>query len=75
MTMPNMTGDELARRLMAIRSDIPVILCTGYSERISGEKAHDIGISEFVLKPFVMSDMALTVRKVLDNRRLEDAAS
>ena len=75
MTMPNMTGDELARRLMAIRSDIPVILCTGYSERISSEKALEIGISEFVLKPFVMSDMAVTVRKVLDDRRQEKAAS
>jgi len=75
MTMPNMTGDELARRLMAIRSDIPVILCTGYSERISSEKALEIGISEFVLKPFVMSDMAVTVRKVLDGRRQEKAAS
>jgi two-component system cell cycle sensor histidine kinase/response regulator CckA len=67
-TMPNMTGDELARRLMTIRSDIPVILCTGYSERISKEKAHAIGIREFVLKPIVMSDLAVTVRKVLDKR-------
>ena len=67
-TMPNMTGDELARRLMAVRSDIPVILCTGYSERISKDKAHAIGIREFVLKPIVMSDLAVTVRKVLDER-------
>ena len=68
MTMPNMTGDDLAGRLMAIRSDIPVILCTGYSERISKEKAHAIGIREFVLKPIIMSDLAVTVRKVLDER-------
>ena len=66
MTMPNMTGDEFASRLMKIRADIPVILCTGYSERISREKAKEIGIKEFVLKPIVMSDMALTVRKLLD---------
>jgi PAS domain S-box-containing protein len=66
MTMPNMTGDEFAARMMKIRSDIPVILCTGYSERISKDKAHEIGIKEFVLKPIIMSDMALTVRKVLD---------
>jgi nitrogen-specific signal transduction histidine kinase/CheY-like chemotaxis protein len=65
-TMPNMTGDVLAAKLMEIRADIPVILCTGYSERISKEKAHQIGIKEFVLKPIIMSDMALTVRKVLD---------
>jgi|GEM_PF-800541 len=66
MTMPNMTGDELAAKLMAIRADIPVILCTGYSERISKDKAQGIGIKEFVLKPIIMSDMAITVRKVLD---------
>jgi PAS domain S-box-containing protein len=66
MTMPNMTGDQLAAKLMDIRADIPVILCTGYSERISKDKAHQIGIKEFVLKPIVMSDMAITVRKVLD---------
>ena len=66
MTMPNMTGDELAAKMMKIRADIPVILCTGYSERISKDKAHEIGIKEFVLKPIIMSDMALTVRKVLD---------
>jgi PAS domain S-box-containing protein len=68
MTMPNMTGDELARKLMAIRSDISVILCTGYSERISKEKAQAIGIREFVLKPIIMSELAVTVRKVLDER-------
>jgi PAS domain S-box-containing protein len=67
MTMPNMTGDELAANLMEIRADIPVILCTGYSERISKDKAHAIGIKEFVLKPIIMRDMAITVRKVLDN--------
>jgi len=66
MTMPNMTGDELAAKLMKIRADIPVILCTGYSERISRDKAREIGLKEFVLKPIIMSDMAITVRKVLD---------
>jgi len=66
MTMPSMTGDEFAAKMMEIRADIPVILCTGYSERISQDKAHEIGIKEFVLKPIIMSDMALTVRKVLD---------
>ncbi len=66
MTMPNMTGDDLARKLMEIRPDIPVILCTGYSERISGEKARQIGIREFILKPIVMRKLAASVRSVLD---------
>jgi nitrogen-specific signal transduction histidine kinase/CheY-like chemotaxis protein len=72
MTMPNMTGDELAVQLMNLRADIPVILCTGYSERISRDKAHEIGIKEFILKPIVVSKLAKTVRKVLDeSRRIE----
>ena len=66
MTMPNMTGDNLSRELMKIRSDIPIILCTGYSERISEEKAKSMGIREFVMKPLVMKDLAKTVRKALD---------
>ena len=68
MTMPNMTGDELAAKILDIREDIPIILCTGYSERMSKEKAHAIGIKEFVLKPIIMSDLATTVRKVLDEK-------
>jgi PAS domain S-box-containing protein len=66
MTMPNMTGDELAGKLMNIRADIPVILCTGYSERIAKERAHELGIKEFILKPIVMRELAKTVRNVLD---------
>jgi PAS domain S-box-containing protein len=66
MTMPNMTGDELAGKLMDMRADIPVILCTGYSERISRERAHELGIKEFILKPIVMRELAEKVRRVLD---------
>jgi PAS domain S-box-containing protein len=70
MTMPNMTGDDLAARLMNIRADIPVILCTGYSERISRERAHGLGIKEFILKPIVMRELAKTVRSVLDKSQV-----
>ncbi|MEA2039442.1 MAG: ATP-binding protein [Thermodesulfobacteriota bacterium] len=66
MTMPKMTGDKLAKELMKIRRDIPVILCTGFSERISEEKAKEMGIKAFTMKPIVMRDMTKTVRKVLD---------
>jgi PAS domain S-box-containing protein len=68
MTMPHMTGEKLAGELMKIRSDIPVIICTGYSEYIAEEKANEIGIRAFVMKPVVMRDLANTVRKVLDNK-------
>jgi PAS domain S-box-containing protein len=66
MTMPNLTGEKLARQLMQIRADIPVILCTGFSERISEEKAREMGIREFILKPLVMDKLAGAVRSVLD---------
>ena len=67
MTMPNMTGDNLAAELMSIRPDTPVVLCTGYSERISEERAKGIGIRAFLMKPIVKRRMAETVRRVLDN--------
>lgn len=69
MTMPNMTGDKLAMELMKIRPDIPVILCTGYSKKISDETAAEIGIKGFAYKPVVKSDLAKTVRKVLDEAK------
>ncbi|MGB5750806.1 MAG: ATP-binding protein, partial [Desulfobacterales bacterium] len=67
MTMPNMTGDKLAAALMDIRRDIPVILCTGFSEQFTEEKAKKLGIREYILKPMVMNKLAQTVRGVLDN--------
>jgi PAS domain S-box-containing protein len=67
MTMPKMTGDELARELMAIRPDIPIMLCTGFSEHINEEKAKAIGIQKFVMKPFILREMAESIRQVLDS--------
>ena len=66
MVMPQMAGDRLARELMRIRPDIPIILCTGFSERISEEKAAAMGIRGFLMKPVVMREMAETIRNVLD---------
>jgi CheY-like chemotaxis protein len=66
MTMPNMTGDNLAIELMKIRYDIPVILCTGYSKKISSASASEIGIKAFIYKPVVKAELAKTVREVLD---------
>ncbi|MEW6381384.1 MAG: PAS domain S-box protein [bacterium] len=53
-TMPTMSGTEVAKRLMAIRPDFPIILCTGYSETVTEEKAMDMGIKKFIMKPFDM---------------------
>ncbi len=65
MTMPNMTGDRFAMEVMKIRPDIPVIICTGFSEKISKEKADVLGIKGLLLKPFIMKDLAKKIREVL----------
>jgi PAS domain S-box-containing protein len=69
MTMPDMTGDKLVEHILNISPDMPTILCTGFSEKISEEKAQKLGIKAFVLKPLVKRDFAVTVRKVLDENR------
>jgi CheY-like chemotaxis protein len=70
MTMPNMTGDTLAMELMEIRPDIPVIMCSGYSNKISDQTAAEIGIKGFAYKPVGKADLAKIVRKVLDDAKL-----
>lgn len=67
MTMPGLTGDRLARMMMQIRSDIPVILCTGFSTDITEEKALAFGIRAFINKPVLKRQMGETIRKVLDD--------
>jgi len=68
MTMPNMTGDRLVDKLSKIRSDIPFILCTGFSELMSKEKAASMGIKGFLMKPVTMRDLSKMIRKVLDDK-------
>lgn len=65
-TMPQMTGAGLAKELMNIRPDIPIILCTGFSEVINAEKARTLGIREFLMKPFAPREIAEVIRHVLD---------
>jgi len=68
-TMPNLSGTELTRKILQIRKKIPVILCTGYSTMVSEEKATEVGVDRFVMKPVSRSDLATVVREVLDNRK------
>ena len=65
-TMPLMTGAELAQELLHSRPDLPIILCTGFSEVLDEVTAKACGIREFVLKPFTTQEMAQTIRRVLD---------
>ena len=66
MTMPYLTGIQLARKMMDIRPDIPVILCTGFSELITEYNAKQLGIRKLILKPVIRMDLAKTIRNVLD---------
>jgi len=70
-TMPNMTGLELARTIHNIRPDIPIVLCTGYSEKVTPEKINPLGIRALLMKPISRSDMAVTLRRILDESKIE----
>jgi len=67
-TMPQMTGFDLARELKQIRPDIPIILCTGFSDTTDSDKAKAMGISGLVMKPIVMREMAETIKMVSDGK-------
>jgi signal transduction histidine kinase/ActR/RegA family two-component response regulator len=66
MTMPQMSGDQLAQKMLDIQPKIPVILCTGFNEIITEEKALAMGIQKFVMKPVIKNVLATTIRTVLD---------
>jgi PAS domain S-box-containing protein len=69
MTMPGLTGDNLSSELMKIRPEVPVIICTGYSEKIDERRAKDLGIKGLIMKPFTIRGLSKTVRTVLDQNR------
>jgi CheY-like chemotaxis protein len=65
-TMPKFTGLQLARKLLEVQSNIPIILCTGHSDSVSPEKAKAAGIKEFLMKPLGKQQLAEAIRRVLD---------
>jgi DNA-binding NtrC family response regulator len=67
MTMPELTGDKLSQQILSIRPDIPIIICTGHSEQITEDDARKMGIKAFVMKPYLIKDLAGKVRHVLDS--------
>jgi len=70
MAMPNMPGNKLSAELIKIRPDIPILLCTGFSETMSEEKAVSIGIKGFLWKPIIIKDLAKKIREVLDESKV-----
>lgn len=69
MTMPQMTGVHLAEHLRALRPDLPIILCTGYSDLISSDKARQKGLDALVMKPIKLQSIARVIRQALDARK------
>ena len=67
MTMPGMTGVDLSRKILKIKPNIPIILCTGYSELITEEKAKAIGIQGFALKPLNFRSITELICQVLNH--------
>ncbi len=71
MSMPNLSGDQLANQLIRIRPDIPILLCTGYSENMTDEKIKSLGIKGFLMKPIAIKEFAQKIRDVLDHRAVK----
>jgi CheY-like chemotaxis protein len=69
-TMPHMTGAELAREILKIRSDMPILLCTGFSETITEEKAEAIGIRRLIMKPVATKELARAVSELLGGKQV-----
>jgi CheY-like chemotaxis protein len=67
LTMPDLTGIELAKEMIAIKADVRVIICTGFSHQVSRDNIRDLGIKELIVKPYNKKEFAVTIRKVLEN--------
>ena len=65
MTMPQMDGIQLSKNIMTIRPEIPIMICTGFNERINEERAKALGIRGFIMKPVVMNEFSQKIRTLL----------
>jgi len=67
-TMPGMNGIHFARKCLAVRPTLPVLLCSGYQDVIGSEEARSVGISHILTKPFSVHELATAVRTALSNK-------
>ncbi|MBU1001106.1 MAG: PAS domain S-box protein [Proteobacteria bacterium] len=65
-TMPGITGADLTKQILALRPDIPVIMCTGFSDEMTPDRAKEMGLKGFLLKPVLKKDLAATINKAMD---------
>ena len=68
MTMPGMRGDRMAAEMRRLRPDLPIVICTGYSEDMNQEKARTLGLQGFLMKPLELRELAIVIRRVLDGK-------
>ncbi|MDO8948302.1 MAG: ATP-binding protein [Desulfocapsaceae bacterium] len=68
MTMPHMTGLELSKKVLAMRPDLPIILCSGFSELVNKGQVQALGIKVYLEKPVAVRDLAMAIRKALDKK-------
>jgi YesN/AraC family two-component response regulator len=66
MTMPELTGMDLAREFFVIRPEMPVVICTGYSEFLSAQQSDALGIRAYIQKPYTIAGLAEVVHKILE---------
>jgi DNA-binding response OmpR family regulator len=64
--MPQMTGDRLAKELLSIREDLPIIMCTGYSEKVNPQNIEGLGVRRLLMKPLAIRNLAMAIREILD---------
>jgi CheY-like chemotaxis protein len=65
-TMPEMTGDQLAKKIKEIRKDIPIIMCSGFSTNMDSQLTREADVFSILMKPLTIQDLATAVRKALD---------
>lgn len=75
MMMPDMTGDKLAEEISKCRPDIPIVLCTGYSDHIFTKKVEGMAVDALMMKPLIMSDLAVKIRELIDKGRIDPKAN
>jgi len=74
MTMPHLTGIELANELFKLEPNLAILLCTGFSKNADGERANRVGIQGFLMKPVILRKLAEMVRKVPDEKMMQKRA-
>jgi len=70
--MPKMSGEELSLKIIEIRKDIPIILCTGYTEKLNKEQAKEMGITRYINKPLAGKELCFLIREVMDEAKIFD---